>query len=115
MRAEVAGQVVFDDQGESFRGAILRIKLEDVSRADAVSQEVGHVEIAGCSYEVGDAPLDFSLTADNIDPNGRYEVRVHLDMNGNGEYSAGDQITMESHPVLTLGYPAKVKVQLRGI
>ena len=99
MGALVTGQIYFDESAKQFTGATLRVKLEEVSRADAAAREISRLVIPEFSCSRGDPPLDFALSAGRINPDHRYEVRVHLDLNGNGEYTPGDQITTQSYPV----------------
>lgn len=115
MSGKVSGQIRFDDSAGQFTGATLRVTLEEVSRVDAPAREVAHLIIPNCSHAPGDPPVNFVLSVDAIKPEGRYEVRVHLDMNGSGKYTAGDQITTQSYPVLTHGYPETIQVRLQRI
>lgn len=113
--SNVSGEIVFDESAPPFAGAVIHIRLEDVSRADAASREVARLDIPGYSHSPGAKPLQFSLSAGGIDPSRRHELRVHVDLNGNGQVDAGDQISMESYPVLTQGYPKHATVRLRRV
>lgn len=115
MSGKVSGQIWFDDAGGQFSGATLHVKLEEVSRADASAQEIAHLIIPDCSHAPGDPPVDFTLSIGPFEGKGRYELRVHLDLSGNGAYKVGDQITTQSYPVLTQGYPDTVQVHLHLI
>lgn len=115
MSSRVSGRIWFDDTAGQFTGATLRVKLEEVSRADAPAREISQLVISNCSHSLGEPPVDFVLSADPIEPSGRYEVRVHLDLDGSGEYAAGDQITTQSYPVLTQGYPDTIQIRLQQI
>ncbi|HKQ74316.1 MAG TPA: YbaY family lipoprotein [Blastocatellia bacterium] len=115
MSSRVSGRIWFDDAAGQFSGATLRVKLEEVSRADAPARELSQLVISNCSHSPGEPPVDFILTADPIEPNKRYEVRAHLDIDGSGQYAAGDQITTHSYPVLTQGYPDTVDLRLQRI
>jgi hypothetical protein len=115
MENVVTGQIWFDNATAAFSGATLRIRLEEVSRADAPAQEVGCLEVPDYAYSPGDPPFSWTLGVGLLDPGKRYEVRVHLDRDSSGEYSAGDQITTQSYPVLTQGYPSTVNIQLHRI
>jgi hypothetical protein len=42
-------------------------------------------------------------------------VRVHVDLDKDGEVSVGDYISMESHPVLTYGHPDHVEVAVQKV
>lgn len=111
----ISGAIAFDDASPQFANATVRVILEDVTRADSAAREVARTTIAGYSRAPGDPPLSFSLRADNLDPARRYEVRVHVDRGSTGQISTGDQITMESHPVATRGYPNHVDVRVRTV
>ena len=110
----VRGTILLDEGSPSGEGATLHVILEEVSRADAPAREVGRVDLAGGSLS-SRAPLEFVLVAPTLDPKARYEVRAHLDRRGSSAFSPGDQITMESHPVLTHGFPSEVQLRLRRI
>jgi hypothetical protein len=115
MSALVTGQIWFDESAGPFIGATLRIKIEEVSRADAAAREVSKLVIPNRSNKPGDPPFEFAIKPGPINPAHRYELRIHLDLNGDGEYTPGDQITMQSYPVLTRGYGSVLQVHLRRI
>ena len=110
----VRGRIVLDEGDQSLEGATLHVVLEEVSRADAPAREVGRVDLAGDALSAA-APIGFTLAVPKLDPNARYEVRAHLDRSGSRTFSAGDQITTQSYPVLTRGFPSEVQMRLRKI
>lgn len=112
----VSGEIAFGEGSEAFSGATAYVRLEEVSRADAPSHIVAEQVIRPVSYQAGLAGrLTFELRVKNLDERARYIVSVHLDVDGDGQVSRGDYITMESYPVLTQGYPHLVSVRLRKI
>jgi uncharacterized lipoprotein YbaY len=111
----VTGKIWMDNTAAPVKGAILRIRLEEVSRADAPAREVARLEVPDFTYKSGDPPLPWTLGVGELDSKKRYEVRVHVNLNGDGEYTAGDQITTQSYPVLTQGYPSTIDIQLHRI
>lgn len=88
--------------------ALLRVRVEDVSRADKESVAVAEkvVELDPDSDVVIDVP------ADAIDPRSTYNVFLHVDSNGSGEIETGDYISPAAHPVLTHGATDHVDAQL---
>src|SRR5262245_43798447 len=110
----ISGQLIFDDT-DPFENATVWVVLEDVTHADASSREVSRLKIPGYTHSRGGPPLEFSLAHDRLDPNHRYEIRAHVDRTSNGRRKPGDQITMQSYPVATQGYPSRVHAQLRRI
>jgi uncharacterized lipoprotein YbaY len=112
----VRGEVVFDPAAQPFSGAAVYIRLEDVSRADAAARVVGEQILPDVSYTAGSsAPLQFAVEGSDLDDQARYAVRVHVDIDGDGEISRGDYISMESYPVLTYGYPDQVAVRVQEV
>jgi hypothetical protein len=84
-----------------------------VSLADAPAVIVGrqvqeHVELPG-----GGAAIPFEVRAPPADPGASYSVRVHVDLDGDGEVSPGDYVSTTSYPVLTRGHPAEAVVEVR--
>jgi putative lipoprotein len=86
--------------------ATVRIRVEDVTRADAGSVVVGEQVL----HDVSPRGLRFEVPVAEIDPNARYVVRVHVDLAGTGRVSSGDLLTTQSVPVLTRGAPDTVTV-----
>jgi uncharacterized lipoprotein YbaY len=112
----ISGQIRFDDSAPAFRNATVRVILEDVTRADAPAREVARLEIPSYSHAPGEPPLEFSLEPlTPLDPRARYDLRVHVDLGSGGKKEVGDQITMQSYPVATQGYPRTATVNLRRI
>ena len=109
-------QVVFDAGAPAFQAGTLYGYVEDVSRADAAADSLGSFVLPDVSHAAGEsAGPEFTLEVGVPDPNAQLAVRVHIDLTGNGRYSRGDFITMESYPVLTRGHPSLVTVRLRQI
>jgi uncharacterized lipoprotein YbaY len=111
----IRGQISFDETAPPFDDATVWVILQEATRADAPSREVSRLKIPGYSHSPGGPPLEFSLTAEPLDPKCRYELRVHLDLTSSGQLKAADQITVQSYPVVTQGHPDHVSVQLRRI
>ncbi|WP_414222682.1 YbaY family lipoprotein [Cupriavidus necator] len=96
-------------------GATLRVLLEDVSRTDAAATLVAEAAFPIARPLDAGTELPFSLTVAQIDGRARYNVRVHVDMTGSGEITAGDRISTVAHPVLTQGNPDDVTIEAREI
>lgn len=88
--------------------------VEDTTLIDAAAVPVARISLlTGVSQD--DRGLHFLLPVPGVDPSRRYEVRAHMDLDGDGRISSGDQISTTSTPVLTEGHPSTVTVQLRHI
>jgi uncharacterized lipoprotein YbaY len=112
----VEGELRFPADAVAFRGAIARVTLLDVTRADAPARTVAEQAVANVTHPGGEGqPVVFTLRLQQRDPRARYVVRAHVDVNGDGRVSRGDYISAESYPVLTFGHSNRVVVRLRSV
>jgi putative lipoprotein len=112
----VTGTIVFGADLEPFTGATVHARIEDVSRADApagvaaesVLREVG----AG-----GKAPgwLAFTIEAPFLEPRARYVVRVHVDVDVDGQVGVGDYVSTASHPVSVGGGATNLLIPVKRV
>jgi uncharacterized lipoprotein YbaY len=98
--AQLTGRVTYRTRAALPAGAIVDVRLLDVSRADAPAVMVGRVEIVTRGEQV---PLPFTIAYDAaaIDARFRYTVQVTITVGGRVAYR-----TTTAHPVLTSGAPA---------
>lgn len=110
----VHGEVVLPGTGRFAPSARLIVVVEDVSRADAPSIEIGR-QVTPTVPLVTGRPLLFAVEvpAHLIEPGHRYAVRAHLDTTKSGDVTVGDLVSTQSHPVLTLGAGERVTVPVR--
>jgi uncharacterized lipoprotein YbaY len=109
----VSGRILFGKELTAFTDATVYVCLENVSRADAASLAAAKQVLPGVSHQAGkDETLNFSLYGDGIDEGSDYAIRVHVDVDGDGQISPGDYVSPESHPVLTFGRPRSVDVRV---
>ncbi len=114
--AVVEGEIRFPEGSPPFLGATVRVSLLDVTRADAPSRPVAEQTIRDFSHQGGaGGGVRFALRGERLDVRTRYEVRVHVDVDGDGKVSRGDYITTESYPVLTFGHPDRVTIRVRRV
>src|SRR4051812_26144601 len=114
--AVVTGRVMFGSDAQSFSGATVRVKLEDVSRADAPAQVLTEQLIHNVSYTPRSAAaVSFALAGVVLDERRDYVVRVHVDLDGDGQIQPGDYISVESYPVVTYGHPRRITVRVRRV
>lgn len=97
--------------GAPATAAAVRVRVEDVSRADAGAVVVGEQVLRDVSL----AGLRFEVAVADVDPSARYTVRVHVDLTGSGTLDAGDLLTTQHVPVLTGGAPDTVTVPVTRI
>jgi uncharacterized lipoprotein YbaY len=113
----VTGEIRFEPQAPPFRNATIRVRLEDVSRMDAPARVVAEQVIRGVSRSTpAAAPVPFAVhSARALDSRATYNLRAHVDLNGNGEIEVGDFITMERFPVRPGPAPARLDVLVRRV
>jgi uncharacterized lipoprotein YbaY len=110
------GDVHFDDLRIPIDHAIVRIRLEDVSRADAASEVVSEIVLNDVSLAPGGrVSVPFSMQHPALADKGRYTIAVHADVDGEGEITSGDYITMESFPVTPAESRERVSVHVRKV
>jgi uncharacterized lipoprotein YbaY len=114
--SQVKGEILIGEEIGSFSNATVNAYLEDVSIADAPSKVVAKQVIPNVSHEAGsEKRVPFNLYGEKLDKKANYSVRVHVSLQGDKEIHRGDCITMESHPVLTRGYPNQVVVPVKKV
>ncbi|HEU4855293.1 MAG TPA: hypothetical protein VFS89_08420 [Nitrosospira sp.] len=110
----VSGEIIFTGDRHVFRNATVYIRLEEVGPADARSRIVAEQVLRDVTYEQG-RPLFFELRA-TVPSGVSHRVRVHIDIDGDGQISPGDYISTESHPVMKLpNVPAKLQVHVHQV
>lgn len=104
----VRGDVVIPNDVPA--GGTVRVRVEDVSRADAASVVVAEDVTVLVRPVVAGERLPFACAIPNVDEQARYSVRVHIDRDGTGAVKKGDLISTQSYPTLTHGAPDRVEV-----
>lgn len=112
----VSGSILFDEDARAFSGATVYVHLEDVSYADASSKVVAEQVMRDVSRRARSTEqLEFKIYGRLTDERASYSVRVHVDVDGDGEVSLHDYITMQSYPVLTQGHSRNLSVRVREV
>lgn len=106
----VTGTIAFEKAFHGAAGAVARVLVEEVTRADAPATVVARLDIPLQGALPQGALLPFMVQVGPVDAALRYVVRVHIDSTGNGRLKSGDQISPASNPVLTHGASSDVKV-----
>jgi len=101
--ASVSGKIEFGDVREHAHNVTVYVRVQDTGRADASAQTVAEQVLRGVNIVPGAQPTPFTVEGIPQNPNARYVVRVHADVDGNGIVSRGDYISTQSYPVRTSG------------
>lgn len=95
----VRGELAFVGAPVDLTGASVRIRLDDISRADAPALTAAQHAIeklpAGSTTAV---PIPFELPVGRLSDRAQYSFWAHVDVDLDGIVSPGDFITMESSP-----------------
>lgn len=106
----LTGSIAFGKPLVAQAGSVAHVRVEDVTLADAASTAVAQVNLPLSGVVAHSTSLPFTLTVPDVDAARRYAVRVHVDHSGNGRVEPGDQISVQSYPVLTQGAQSDVTV-----
>jgi hypothetical protein len=112
----VKGTVTFEQDAPSFTGATMYVRLENTTVADLASEVVAdYVERNVAFVSKTTKGLLFAIHGKAPDPRASYSVRVHIDIDGDGEVSRGDFISTQSYPVITGVHPTEISVLVRQV
>ena len=112
----VKGKITFEEVAPRFTGATMYVRLESITAADIASEAVAdYVERDVAFDPKTSSALSFAIAGNPPDPRASYAVRVHIDIDGDGEVSQGDFISMQSYPVITFGHPREVSILVRQV
>lgn len=110
----VRGTIVFPPGVRPGRAALVRARVEDVSRADAPARVIAERtwEAVPLPADGDTLPFQLRLPAGAVAGADRTcTVRVHVDVSGTGDVTAGDFVSTASHPVFRAGKPLDVPVR----
>jgi uncharacterized lipoprotein YbaY len=108
------GSVTIDADPSGLRDARVYVRLEDTSRADASSRIVAEQTLSGAALAQG-TPLRFELRGALPDRGSQWNLRVHVDVDGDGQVSPGDYISTESYPVTPSTAQQDMQVRVRRV
>lgn len=94
----IRGTVDFQGVKEPVNNATVHVRLQETSRADAQATTVAEQVINNVNIVPEGPPIPFTLPMPPNE-NGRYVVRVHADVAGDGKVSQGDYVSTQSYPV----------------
>ena len=112
----VKGKITFEEVATPFTAATVYVRLESITAADIASEAVAdYVERDVVFDPKTSSDLLFAIAGNPPDPRASHTVRVHIDIDGDGEVSKGDFISMQSYPVITFGHPREISILVRQV
>lgn len=112
----VTGSIILGREVREFAGATVYVRLEDVSRADTIAVLIGEQVLDKVSHRAGtEETLDFAVYGELPTESGDYNVSVHIDLDGDGQVSRSDYITVESFPVRVPGAAERVRIRVEEV
>lgn len=96
---QLRGEIQFPEVVSPVDDAPLRIRLLDVSKADAASETVAEDVVEHVSLVTAGQGFPFLLEVDDLDERHTYTLEAHLDVDGSGDVAPGDYRTMEHFDV----------------
>jgi putative lipoprotein len=113
-RKSVHGAIVLPAEASKAGAKNILVEVRDVSVIDAPSTVVASKVLKGKKVSAG-TEVPFTLEMPSVAPNRRLELRVHVDMSGNGQVTPGDYLTTESIAVPHEGTTAPLSVRVKKV
>jgi len=110
----ISGHIHFPEGTPAFSGATVHVVLEDTSMMDAPAPVLTEYNLTKVTYQSG-TTIGFTFNSITLNEQVRYNIRVHVSLNGNNTIQQGDYITMQSYPVLTQELPTTINVEVRHV
>jgi uncharacterized lipoprotein YbaY len=111
----ISGTLEFHDVRRPASGVTVYVRVEEASRADAPAAVVAQIMLRGVEVAAAAPPLPFDLSGIPTAPAGRYVVRAHADVDGDGRITRGDYISTQSYPVLAGAAADVVRIVLHEV
>lgn len=99
----VRGTISFEPGAPAFSGATVHVRLEDTSVADAPAVVLSEAVLHDVDLPPPGGSVPFALDDAGAERGRTYNVRAHVDVDGDGAVSPGDLVTTRSWPVAAGG------------
>ena len=99
----VTGTITLPADAANFKGATVYLNLEHAGMmgmpAELAAQSIMH----NVDYEGGS--IAFTVAGQDVGEGGKYNLRVHISMDGSEDFAKGDYVTKRTNTVLSNGAP----------
>ena len=96
-------------------GAVVRLKVEDVSRIDAAAVTVAEATFRLDVAAAAGTRFPFNLVVQAVDGRASYCVRAHIDTTGSNSVKGGDLVSTRAYPVLSSGAADTVDLEVHRV
>jgi len=111
----IRGTIQFEDVRQPARDVTVYVRVEEASRLDAPASLIAEVVLRGVHVFPGSPPIPFTMRDVFSGRSGRYVLRVHADVDGDGQVTRGDYVSVQSYPVLTSADASRVAIVVREV
>jgi hypothetical protein len=111
----ISGTIQFEDVRRLVPDVTVYVRVEEVSRLDAPASRIAEVVLRGVRVLPGSPSIPFTVHDVVLDPSGRYVLRVHADVDGDGRVTRGDYVSVQSYPVPTSADAGGVAIAVREV
>ncbi|WP_214044814.1 protease inhibitor I42 family protein [Methanomethylovorans sp.] len=108
----LTGNISFEGQNISFSNATAYIIIEDVNSADNSPRVVAEQTIQGIYInQRTNGIIHYAVPTDELEQDKEYLLSVHIDVDGNGNISQSDYVTIQRYPLISNSKVLDVIVQ----
>ena len=111
----ISGTIQFEDVRRPATDVTVYVRVEETSRLDAPASRIAEVVLRGVHLFPGSPPIPFTVHDVFFDPSEHYVVQVHADVDGDGQVTRGDYVSVQSYPVLTSAHAGGVAIAVREV
>lgn len=109
----ITGEIVLPKDADHFTGAFVSVQLESSGLMDMPAQVILEMTMSNVSYN--GQSIHFKLDGDIPDPDGNYNLRVHIGFDKKSGISKGDYVTKRTNPVLRNGKGEHVSIAVEKV
>ena len=109
----VTGEIELPDDAANFTGATVYLNLEHAGMMgmppEIAAQSIMH------NVDYSGSPIAFTVAGADVGDGGKYNLRVHISMDGSDDFAKGDFITKRSYSVLENGVPDSATIAVEAV
>ncbi len=111
----LSGKLFLPDDVSDIKNTTIFVSVEDISKQDISSETICKKTYRNVTFSKFEHVFPFSLDVPITDEKLHLIVKIHVDVDEDGQLSVGDYITTGMFSVLTRGYSDVVDIKLEKI